>query len=172
MSQRSSEVKARLGFLQVVEIAAAGHVGGLLVSNHLGRPLEFQCTTPVRPNRTQEILYGPTLKAVVLSELIGKTLADRVQVKPDLIVVDQPELLDLRRLIEVPVLLLERREGEDDSNGICFPGWNGLVHADFAEDVARAAELTRFIPDSADIHEPLERVAEALFETLRGGAAA
>ncbi len=171
MSQRTSDVKTRLGFLHVVEVAAVGHVGGLLVSNHLGRPLEFQCTTPVRPNRTQEILYGPTLKAVVLSELIGKTLADRVQVKPELLIVDQPELLDLRRFVDVPVVLLVKAVDESAGAGIKFTGWNGSVHADFADDVARVGELTRSIPESADIHEPLERVAEALFETLRGAAA-
>ncbi len=171
MSQRTSDVKIRLGFLHVVEVASVGHVGGLLVSNHLGRPLEFQCTTPVRPNRTQEILYGPTLKAVVLSELIGKTLADRVQVKPELLIVDQPELLDLRRFVDVPVLLLAKAADDAAGDGIKFTGWNGSVHADFADDVLRVTELTRGIPESADIHEPLERVAEALFETLRGAAA-
>lgn len=171
MSQRTTEVKARLGFLHVVEVDAVGHVGGLLVSNHLGRPLEFQCTTPVRPNRTQEILYGPTLKAVVLSELIGKTLADRVQVKPEMLIVDQPELLDLRRFVDVPVLLLEKASDGGTGEGIKFTGWNGTVHADFTEDAARVRELTRGIPESADMHEPLERVAEALFETLRGAAA-
>lgn len=171
MSPRTTDVKTRLGFLHVVEVAAAGYVGGLLVSSHLGRPLEFQCTTPVRPNRTQEILYGPTLKAVVFAELIGKTLADRVQVKPQLLIVDQPELLELRRFVEVPVLLLVKAEG-DSPDIIHFPGWNGLVHGEFAGDQDIIHQLTRGIPESADIHEPLERVAEALFETLRGGAAA
>ena len=84
--------KAQLGFLGVVNLAGTGFVGGLLVTNQLGRPLEFQCTTPVKPNRTQEILYGPTLNSFVCAELIGKTLFERLQVKPQVIVSDQPEI--------------------------------------------------------------------------------
>lgn len=172
MSQRSNDVKTRLGFLHVVEVASVGHVGGLLVTNHLGRPLEFQCTTPVRPNRTQEILYGPTLKSVVFSELIGKTLSDRVQVKPDLLFVDQPELLELRRLVEIPVVLLTAASESETKDNVQFSAASGVIHSEFAADQSRVAELTRAIPESADIREPLERVAEALHETLRSGAAA
>ncbi|MCA9043520.1 MAG: hypothetical protein KDA69_04320, partial [Planctomycetaceae bacterium] len=61
MAQRSDGDQLNLGFLQVT-LTPSGYVGGLLVTNRQGRPLEFQCTTPVQPNRTQEILYGPTLK--------------------------------------------------------------------------------------------------------------
>ena len=54
----------RLGFLTAIHLEHRGHVAGLLVTNKYGRPLEFQCTAPVRPNRTQELLYGPTLVPV------------------------------------------------------------------------------------------------------------
>jgi hypothetical protein len=69
-------------------------------------------------------------------------------------------------------MLLSKAGDATPGEGIAFTGWNGSVHAEFVEDIDRVRELTRGIPESADIHEPLERVAEALFETLRGGAAA
>ena len=56
-----------LGFLRVLELDGGGFVGGMLVTNQLGRPLEFQCTTPLKPNRTQVILYGPTLAPFIYS---------------------------------------------------------------------------------------------------------
>lgn len=172
MSQRTSEASTRLGFLHIVEIAGVGHIGGLLVTNHLGRPLEFQCTTPVRPNRTQEILYGPTLKSVVFSELIGKTLHDRVQVKPGLLFVDQPELLELRRLIEIPIVRLMKKDAGASTNDIEFGQSVGKLHSEFADDASHVRQLTQTIPETADVHEPLERVAEALHETQRAGTAA
>src|SRR4029450_11711246 len=60
----------RLGFFTAIAVPERGFVGGLLVTNHLGRPLEFQCTAPVRPNRTQEILYGPPLPRVDAASLL------------------------------------------------------------------------------------------------------
>ena len=53
--------KPALGFLTVVEHPQHGLFGGYLLLNHGGRPLEFHCTAPIKPNRAQEILYGPTL---------------------------------------------------------------------------------------------------------------
>ena len=55
MSSGSKERKEqiRLGFMTAVEIGDRNFVGGLLVTDRFGRPLEFQCTTPVKPNRTQ-----------------------------------------------------------------------------------------------------------------------
>lgn len=113
MSETSPNKDFRLGFLTTVEVAEKGYVGGLLITNQHGRPLEFQCTTPVKPNRTQEILYGPTLRPFVLGELIGGTLVEKVGVKPDLILTEQSELLDLRNCVSVPVACLEERSESD-----------------------------------------------------------
>src|SRR5689334_3931919 len=97
----------RLGFLTAIEVPDNGYVGGLLVTNHCGRPLEFQCTVPVRPNSTQTILYGPTLAPFILGELIGGTLVEKAGVKPQLILTDRAQILELRNHIEQPVALVE-----------------------------------------------------------------
>jgi len=93
----------RLGFLTAIELADRGFVGGLLVTNHFGRPLEFQCTAPLKPNRTQEILYGPTLVPYVLGDLIGRTLIEKIGVKPHLVLTERDDLLPLRDLVSIPV---------------------------------------------------------------------
>ncbi|REJ89489.1 MAG: hypothetical protein DWQ34_19755 [Planctomycetota bacterium] len=165
-----------LGFLRVVEVGDDAFAGGLLVTNHLGRPLEFQCTTPVRPNRTQAILYGPTLKPFVWSELIGKTLHARVDVKPQLILVDQPALLELREHVPAPVACLV--DGDPRSSELADVtrlqvGRNLLrFHTEFPEDRDIAAAGVERGSADADLLEPLERVTEALRETLRSGSAA
>ena len=96
----------RLGFLTAIEVPDQGYVGGLLVTNRHGRPLEFQCTAPVKPNRTQEILYGPTLGPFLLGELIGRALIEKSGIKPHLILTERAEILELRQHIEVPVACL------------------------------------------------------------------
>ena len=103
MAKSGQSDKLRLGFLAAVEVDGRGHVGGLLVTNHNGRPLEFQCTTPVKPDRTQEILYGKMLRSWVLGELIGKTLLDRVSIKPDVVFTGDADLLELRNHTDTPV---------------------------------------------------------------------
>ena len=143
----------------------AGYVGGLLITNRIGRPLEFQCTTPVRPNRTQELLYGPTLEQFVFAEVIGKTLVDRAAVKPDVLLIDQPSFLTVRELLSTPVIQLpaESKAGTSALD-------HATVHADRAEDRDWIERLANTIPASADLHEPLGRVNEALNETLRAVA--
>ena len=60
-----------LGFLTVVQ-EPSGWVGGYLVTNGWGRPVEFRLSTAVQPNRVQAVLYGPTLAEYLHADLIGK----------------------------------------------------------------------------------------------------
>src|SRR4051794_34263673 len=112
MSVDSGKELFRLGFLTAVEIPDRGFVGGLLVTNQFGRPLEFQCTAPLRPNRTQEILYGPTLVPYILGDLIGRTLLEKVAVKPHLVLTERDDLLSLRNVVSIPVAFIEESPGK------------------------------------------------------------
>jgi hypothetical protein len=100
----------RLGFLTALEIDDKGFVGGLLVTNQYGRPLEFQCTLPVKPNSVQERLYGPTLLPFLLGELIAATLLDKATVKPHLVLTDREEILELRHHASTPVAIVQITE--------------------------------------------------------------
>lgn len=175
MSTSADQKRFHLGFLWVTK-TDFGYVGGLLVTNQMGRPLEFQCTTPVRPNKTQEILYGPTLQAFIYSELIGKTLFDRLSVKPDLIVIAQPELLDLRPLIPAVVgCLIETSDSKKELPDQTFVQV-GMQHvrfnAKFNDDADLIASRSNVITADSDLSEPLERVKEALHETLKSSSVA
>jgi hypothetical protein len=165
--------KLHLGFLRIIE-TPAGDVGGLLVTNRMGRPLEFQCTTPVKANRTQEILYGQTLRPYLHSELIGRTLVDRLQVKPDLILIDQPSLLDLRKHTAIALACLCAGEENDlaDQTRVAIGSRSVYVHREHASDADTLTIHAQQIAADADLSEPLERVREALLEATRPGAAA
>jgi len=169
MSVGAAQDQLRLGFLAAVEEADGGVVGGLLVTNRFGRPLEFQCTTPVRPNRTQQILYGPTLRPFLLAEVIGRTLLDKVGVKPHLVLTESAELLELRQHVPMPVASLIPADADVDERAVVLPlGRQRLrFHDDFPQDLREIEHRRDQVPDTADLQEPFERIREALSETLK-----
>lgn len=171
MSGTVTAEQLRLGFLETIEVDGRGHIGGLLVTNQHGRPLEFQCTTPVKPNRTQEILYGTTLRAWLLGELIGGTLLDRVGIKPNLILTSDPCILELRNHTMIPVACTDGTASQtagDLSSDTFQIGTHRLrCHAAHSSDTAQIVRQRHLIPELADLTEPLERVRDALAETVR-----
>jgi hypothetical protein len=107
MSASGPKSLPAIGFLTVVEQAEAGLLGGYLVLNALGRPLEFHCTAPVKANRAQQILYGPTLAPYLYGEQIGQTLLGKTKVEPLLVFTDVSPALAVRNLVTLPVLLVQ-----------------------------------------------------------------
>lgn len=94
------------GFLTVVEHPQLGLFGGYLVLNTSGRPIEFHCTAPLKPNRAQEILYGPTLKPYLYGEQIGRALVTKATTAAVAICTDCEPVLELRELLPTPVVLV------------------------------------------------------------------
>jgi hypothetical protein len=176
MTANAKQEQLRLGFLTAIELPDKGFIGGLLVTNRYGRPLEFQCTLPVRPNPTQEILYGPTLIPFILGELIGGTLVERAGVKPQLILTDREQILELRNHILQPVALVEpppdmASPPEPEScRSIKLGRQIVRFHHSHADDHSMVSRESQHIPADADLREPFQRVREALEETLRSGA--
>lgn len=167
--------QVRLGFLTAIELPDKGYVGGLLVTNQTGRPLEFQCTVPVRPNATQSILYGPTLVPFLLGELIGGTLIDKAGVKPQLILTDRAEILELRNHVDQPVALVggaadTKPDDTGPRSGLKLGRQSLRIHPAHDGDHEALTRSAAGIPADADLQEPFERVREALQETLRSGA--
>jgi hypothetical protein len=112
MSNIDAKSKPALGFLTVVEHPQYGLFGGYLALNIAGRPLEFHCTAPIKPNRAQEILYGPTLQSFLYGEQIGQTLLQQASVAPLLVCTDQEPALAVREYAAVPVVLVLPPDGE------------------------------------------------------------
>jgi hypothetical protein len=177
MSSGSKERKdqIRLGFMTAVEVGDRNYVGGLLVTDRFGRPLEFQCTTPIKPNRTQELLYGPTLVPFILGDLLGKALLDRVSVKPSLIMTSRVEMLQLRSKVDLPIIYDEAStESEPKSSAaersasqqIRIGQQTFRTHEDFTDDRETVKRISQKLSDDANMHEPLERVGDALRETM------
>jgi hypothetical protein len=148
-----------LGFLTVVR-ESGGYLGGYLVTNQWGRPLEFRLSTAIQPNHVQRILYADTLEPYICGDLIGKTLVDKTGVPIQLVVTDCPAALDLRHRLEVPVALLVPAEGSRlDLRG----------HARYPDDARLIEEALDRLRGQLDLAEPFQRIREAMTEARKMG---
>jgi hypothetical protein len=160
-----------LGFLTVLQ-EASGWLGGYLVTNGWGRPVEFRLTTAVQPNRVQAALYGPTLSEYLLADLIGKTLVEKTATKPDLIITEDPAALPLRSRVEMPVLAL-RAGSAADAVEFDHPRAPAglLLPAKYASDRDAVAGLLDRVDTAVDLTEPFARIREAIAEARKMGVA-
>ncbi|MEX0937067.1 MAG: hypothetical protein WDZ59_04345 [Pirellulales bacterium] len=184
----TTKPSAALGFLTVLEDDELGIFGGYLLVNSTGRPLEFHCTAPVKPNRAQEILYGPTLRPYLYGEQIGATLLEQTKQPPPLVLTDSTPALAVRAHVQTPVALIALGDSPGtalriaDGNDASLVDGDGtdparvgpysvVVHNAHASDLSAVEEL---IGGSCaiDLLEPFERIRAAICEAQRIGGSA
>jgi hypothetical protein len=168
--QPNASSPVTLAFLTVLQ-EPSGWLGGYLVTNGWGRPLEFRLTTAVQPNRVQAALYGPTLHEYLLADLIGKTLVEKTATKPDLIVTDAPAALPLRSRVEMPVVALRQQTATPDAVPFDHPRAAGglLLPTRFATDRDAVASILDRIDTAVELGEPFARIREAIAEARKMG---
>ncbi len=156
-----------LGFLSVLQ-EQSGFVGGYLVTNAWGRPLEFRLSSAVQPNKVQQILYGGTLQSYLCGEVIGKTLIDKTATRPCLVIVDNPLALDLRLRVDILVAVWHpQADAEQAMPGLAVQP-RVFCHAQFPDDVAAIREVIEKV-GTLDFSEPFTRIREALNEARKMG---
>ncbi len=148
-----------LGFLTVLQEGNA-YLGGYLVTNSWGRPLEFRLSTAVQPNRVHQILYAATLGPYVCADLIGKTLVDKSAVAAQLLVTDTEAMLELRHRVEVPVVWVAAPPPEAVR-----------THARYPDDAAAVRDVLARLEGIVDLTEPFTRIREAIGEARKMGVA-
>lgn len=178
MSEAAPTGPISLGFLTVFQ-DGTGYLGGYLVTNSWGRPLEFRLSTAVQPNRVQSILYGSTLQEYLCADLIGKTLIDKTATPIDLLFTDAVNVLPIRTRLDIPVLAvvpqddptlpflpserIERLTTERTGTPLLFdPRQEG--------DRDRIAAILERIDPALDVSEPFSRIREAMGEARKMGA--
>lgn len=196
MAHSKAKPRLAVGFLTVVEHEPHGLFGGYLVLNETGRPLEFHCTAPVKPNRAQQILYGRTLIPFLYGEQIGQTLVSAAKTKVLAVCTDLPDALCLADHVEIPVAWVtlqddETRHAAEPANGdeagepslridAGHAGppamtWLELGRHRLAVPERRAADWRslegelRALSETVDLAEPFQRIRAAIEEAQRGG---
>ncbi len=158
---------SNLGFLSVFQ-EQGGFVGGYLITNPWGRPLEFRLSSAVQPNKVQAILYGDTLQSYLCGEVIGKTLIDKAATPVQSVLVDNPMALDLRLRVEAPVGLWYNIVDPDQPMPGLIVQSRLYCHVQFPDDVAvlrqQMEKLSQF-----DFGEPFARIREAINEARKMG---
>jgi hypothetical protein len=198
MSDGDPKSRPILGFLTVIQYDPYGLMGGYLVLNDAGRPLEFHCTAPVKANRAQEILYGPTLDPYLYGEQIGLTLIAKAKQSVPALFTDVAPALSARQGLATPMALVLADEQAardvtarhesllaqscDATNeaGVaalttpllhhfCLGGHRLAVETPHAGDAALLEDLLGSGPGTLDLFEPFGRIREALDEAQRMG---
>lgn len=175
MSASSPAAPLQLGFLTIVR-DGAGFTGGYLVTNLWGRPLEFRLTTPVQPNRVQQILYGDSLFEYLYGEIIGKSLIEKTTTAAQAVFTDTAEALALRRAIDLPVGFVMPTGNEEPEcpadEAIIRPAdaQRGAIVIDlnFRDDSEKLRDVLERI-GGLDLTEPFARIREAVTEARKMG---
>ncbi|MCY2974228.1 MAG: hypothetical protein NTW52_06125 [Planctomycetota bacterium] len=174
------------GFVTVRLHPEHGYFGGLLVVNSLARPLEFHCTLPVKPNRAQSILYGPTLDDFVCGEQIARALLAKSKSKPVSIFTDTSAVLSVRHFISIPIGWIETESKDNEQSALVIPVSSSnrsyrsnrvddtvvQVPEAFLEDGQIIATTWKKLAPQIDLMEPFGRITEALFEANPAAKAA
>jgi len=172
VTAHSATSLAQLGFLTILR-DASGCLGGYLVTNLWGRPLEFRLSTAVQPNRVQQILYAHTLGGFICGELLGKTLIDKTATPAQLVLTDTADALSLRRVTDIPVVWVAPPDGPHVTDQLIVrPAAAGrgpvCTHRDFAGDASWLKESLERL-GGLDLAEPFARIRDAIAEARRMG---
>ena len=165
-----------IGFLTVIEPRDGVLIGGYLILNTKGRPVEFHCTAPVQPNRAQQILYGASLRPYLCGERIGQALVDQSKRQPVILCTDIADAIGLRERVSAPLIFVSTADEPAETHGgrsflpINLGTQKAWLHS--ADDALRAtveSEWKHF--GCVCLNEPFGRIREAVREAQRDAAA-
>ncbi len=172
--------KLTLGYVLSLSVAEDVFLGGAMVTDGVGLPLEFRYTEPVRATKLQRLLYGDVLEKYIHGDVIAGSLIGRLEQKPDLFLVSEPALLEaVAAAGKKAALLLPSRvpplkefgASQDVSATEYFLQLNDsgaparVCLPSHGADAALRAEVTRLLTEAGrtmDLGEPLARVESAI----------
>lgn len=87
------------------------YLGGLLITDASGIPLDFRYTEPITPTKLQSVLYGKALEGHLKEEVIQKTLLKELKQSVDLFVLPGSDLpTQSPAELKCPVLSLQKSQ--------------------------------------------------------------
>ncbi len=178
MPSKTNENELYLGFLSVTGSENQGLVGGLLILNEVGRPVEFHCTAPVRPNRAQEILYGSALPGFLYGEQISQTLIKHIKSSVVAVLTDQIQVLLAQKDIDYPVIYINKKEKSSEETAVLSDNSHSLKSIELgkAKGLIQDSKDKNFMEanlffeknfGAIDPIEPFERIRNAIDEAQR-----
>jgi hypothetical protein len=163
----------------------ASYLGGLLLTDISGIPIDFRYTEPITPTKLQAVLYGKALEPHLKEEVIQKTLLKELKSAPDLFILPPADMaggwngdsrcpaLALQKTQETPMARLGETFRASPREVLLQAGEGGsplrVIFASAVDSAAQEQALQK-LQEAAyhmDPVEPLERVYAALQTLVR-----
>lgn len=163
----------------------ASYLGGLLLTDTSGIPIDFRYTEPITPTRLQSVLYGKALEPHLKEEVIQKTLLKEIKTPPDLFILPPADMaggwngdakcpaLALQKTQEPPLAKAGETFRVSPREVLLQSGEGGsplrVIFALTVEPAAQEQTLQKLqeVAYHMDPVEPLERVYAALQALVR-----
>ncbi len=165
-----------LGYITTRVFEGPAYLGGILIVDKKGIPVEFKYVEPIRPSKLQTLLYGNTIDRYIRVESVGIPLVDAVERKPVILFIREEPFLEESKWT-FPIISISRYKGEVLSNiGEFKELENGeyLIKIDtnlpvrvkidkkFRERLQELINLLIEVGQNFDIMEPFSRLEEAI----------
>jgi hypothetical protein len=180
-------LKPAVGYLVSVAISDNVYMGGAMVTDMYGLPLEFRYTEPVKATKLQRVLYGEVLEKYIQTDVILANILDNLEQKPSVYVVNDAQFLPaVEAKGKSAIWLGEARSApltevgatttvSEDEVLLQVTATGSPVRVKFAPSVrtdttmaarmTKQAEVLKGLTDAAktmDVLEPMRRVDKAL----------
>lgn len=157
------------------------YLGGMMIVDERGIPLEFKYTDIINPSKLQKVLYGDVLEKYLKEEVIMGNLVEKIENKPDIYFVDKLENQVLEKFVDVGVVVIRDSQNQalENIGEFQFIKENeAIIQIDERQSPIKAIlednrgdELVNKIISlnlEGNIIEPFERVEEALRLICKG----
>jgi hypothetical protein len=174
--------KTTLCYLLSTAVADDVYMGGAMVTDIYGLPLEFRYTEPVIATKLQRILYGDVLDHYIQTDVILAHLMDTLEIKASIYIPDHVEFLNaIETLSRSAIWLGETRNPPLASVGATqsispaeflvqltqagAPARLRFLEGSDANDGSKRDETVKLLVKAAqtmDLTEPMRRVEKAV----------
>jgi len=157
---------------------SGSYLGGVMITNDRGFPIDFKYTDPVTPTKVQHIIYGPVLEQYIRNHVIIGALTKDVSNAPTFYTVSQHQLFDMAESNELPLISLQRTQvpsltekgmvNRSKENECLLQGWTDThpTRILFSPMPAENQEIILkdlvYLSKHMDLVEPLERLEKAV----------
>lgn len=143
----------------------ASYLGGLLLTDTSGLPLDFRYTEPITPTRLQAVLYGKALEPHLKEEVIQRTLLKELKGTPDLFILPPADMAGgWTGDAKCPALALQKtQEGPLPRIGETFRVSPREVLVQAAEGAAPLRVIFAQAVEIADQEQALQKLLEAAY---------
>lgn len=94
----------KIGYLDFSTPAPNSYMGGIMICDSKGFPLEFRYSEPITPTNVQKVLYGNVLDKYIKIDVISESLIKSITNQYEIMIVQDDQLLE-HQFASKPVMI-------------------------------------------------------------------